>query len=441
MATLFAEPSKAQCAAQPKESELATARSQLETARHEAAHLSQRLSETTSELSLCLEEQVNALPTQLFEQQIKIAIRTQLVEDLYRSKSWRLSAPIRWLGRGGLALCGFLRLAGHFLRTRTLVLHSLDTFELTPTDSRQLVQIHMRGWCFHPFRSQPVTLELRGDARLVAHVPCDLPRPEVAAEFAYAPSRSIAPCCGFDQHVDVPTSVGDVTLCEPLSGTVLARSSLPRASFPKPEREVTAEIPDEGEHSEPGRPQNSHAASVSCSSPRSTARKVLFISHDAHRTGAPILLLELLTWLKANSDLQLEVLLGVDGELRPAFEALSPVLIWNDSAANQNRADHVDRLVARFRQANVGLIYSNTITNGDILARLSELQCPVICHVHELGFWITHRVERQSLEQVQRLTSHYIAVSEAVRRNLLDSLHVGQGGRWACEEIGICGCF
>ena len=51
---------------------------------------------------------------------------------------------------------------------------------------------------------------------------------------------------------------------------------------------------------------------------------ILFVSHDASRTGAPIALLTFLRWLRANSDYRFEVLLGSGGALEPAFEAVAP---------------------------------------------------------------------------------------------------------------------
>ena len=51
---------------------------------------------------------------------------------------------------------------------------------------------------------------------------------------------------------------------------------------------------------------------------------ILFVSHDASRTGAPIALLTFLRWLRANTDYRFEVLLGSGGALEPAFEALAP---------------------------------------------------------------------------------------------------------------------
>ena len=60
------------------------------------------------------------------------------------------------------------------------------------------------------------------------------------------------------------------------------------------------------------------------SSPMGPPPSILFISHDASRTGAPIALLTFLRWLRANSNYRLEVLLGSGGSLKPAFEALAP---------------------------------------------------------------------------------------------------------------------
>lgn len=142
---------------------------------------------------------------------------------------------------------------------------------------------------------------------------------------------------------------------------------------------------------------------------------VLFISHDANRHGAQLLLLHFLSWLRANSDLRFEVLLKADGELRPDFEALAPVTLWNNGAELE---------ALRERYACVELIYSNTITNGALLAALARPGTAVLCHVHELEYWIVHRTEPQNNQYVRQHTSRYIAVSQAVRAVLIEQLHV-----------------
>lgn len=51
---------------------------------------------------------------------------------------------------------------------------------------------------------------------------------------------------------------------------------------------------------------------------------VLIVSHSAGRTGAPLVLLHLLRWIRANTSLNFEVLCLEDGSLVPAFEELAP---------------------------------------------------------------------------------------------------------------------
>ena len=57
--------------------------------------------------------------------------------------------------------------------------------------------------------------------------------------------------------------------------------------------------------------------------------KILFISHDASRTGAPILLLRLIEQIKIYSDFEILILLKNCGELKEDFERLGKTFVWN----------------------------------------------------------------------------------------------------------------
>jgi glycosyltransferase involved in cell wall biosynthesis len=159
-------------------------------------------------------------------------------------------------------------------------------------------------------------------------------------------------------------------------------------------------------------------------------KRVLFISHEATRTGAPILLLHLVKWLKANSDLSFDIMLRDGGVLEPDFSAIAPVtnLKAGRSAATnwlprgssrvglRQTAErfYFHRLKKVLLRKDFGLVYANTVINGDILEFFSDLRCQVLCHVHELEWGNTER-----FQQVKEYTSHYIAVSEAVQQNLV----------------------
>jgi hypothetical protein len=54
-------------------------------------------------------------------------------------------------------------------------------------------------------------------------------------------------------------------------------------------------------------------------------KKVLFVAHEADRSGAPIALLRLLRWLRDASALEFEILLMRGGALESAFRALAPL--------------------------------------------------------------------------------------------------------------------
>lgn len=169
------------------------------------------------------------------------------------------------------------------------------------------------------------------------------------------------------------------------------------------------------------------------------SRKILFISHDASRTGAPILLLHFLKWLRLNSDYPFMVLLKKDGELKTKFEELSDVFVFTPKShkwieilrnfANHYRCPfpldrfHRMRIKRLIKKQDIGLIYSNTGTNGNILHFFSDLRCPVISHIHELD-WAIHYYGLKGFNYVKQYTNNYIAASNAVKKNLITNHYI-----------------
>jgi glycosyltransferase involved in cell wall biosynthesis len=164
-----------------------------------------------------------------------------------------------------------------------------------------------------------------------------------------------------------------------------------------------------------------------------TDKKVLFISHDASRTGAPIIFLNFLEWFKNNSEIPFRILLKGWGDLETRFQALAPVNIFYNKQLEcgwhrwsimlpairpfSNRF-HFNNLRRELFQDDIGLVYSNTVTNGGVLQFLVSLKCPVITHVHELESEIL-KSGLDNWELVKKYTNHYIAVSDAVKQNLI----------------------
>lgn len=169
--------------------------------------------------------------------------------------------------------------------------------------------------------------------------------------------------------------------------------------------------------------------------PIDAPKSVLFISHDAHRAGATLFLLNFLRWFKRNTDIPFQILLCARGEMERDFEELAPVWYLDPrigrraalrtalrnlfGRAYDNRTVTFSELASRIGSAtHLGLIYSNTVANGRVLEALAQTQCPVITQVHELEYAI-RTFAGENFRFVKDLTDHFIVVSDAVRDNLI----------------------
>jgi glycosyltransferase involved in cell wall biosynthesis len=167
--------------------------------------------------------------------------------------------------------------------------------------------------------------------------------------------------------------------------------------------------------------------------PKTRTPSVLFISHDASRTGATLLLLHLLQWLRKASNIPFSLLLRRHGPLTTAFAELCQVFEVTPSApidraraalrrrlGGSRDSGNIDlrHVLEKFRGQPPALIYSNTLTNGEVLRSLAALECPVLTHAHELDHSVRVFAGDEGFKQTLKLSTRYIAGSEAVREYL-----------------------
>src|SRR5438045_3040406 len=128
-------------------------------------------------------------------------------------------------------------------------------------------------------------------------------------------------------------------------------------------------------------------------------RNVLFLGHDASRTGAPLLLLELIKWLKNNSAINPSVLLKRGGVLESDYAAIAPTRAYDEEWKRMNKKFLIRVFrklrLARVRQPDLSrlypveefpTVYANTIDTCDMALQLAGTGCRVVQHVHELAY-------------------------------------------------------
>ncbi|HEY2436483.1 MAG TPA: hypothetical protein VGH93_04830, partial [Solirubrobacteraceae bacterium] len=155
--------------------------------------------------------------------------------------------------------------------------------------------------------------------------------------------------------------------------------------------------------------------------------RVTFITHEATRTGAPRVLLTLMRWLKANSNVEMSTLAVRPGPLLNEFAALGPLVEldgdWRrlhlvqrglrlaNALTAGTEASATDSFVNRAtgtalwfaniraldRLGRCDLVYANSVQSGWGV-RAIRSPAPVLSHLHELGDSLFAPFERRNVE-------------------------------------------
>ena len=174
---------------------------------------------------------------------------------------------------------------------------------------------------------------------------------------------------------------------------------------------------------------------MSSNSSRRDVRPVVFFGRDASRTGAPMVLLHLLRWLKAHTSLTFQIVLMEGGALAPDFAALAPTVTLNE--VSFGRARLVRRIgrspwlgpwlkkvwhhtvTPQVVQQKPSVVYANTVGTARLLRQIVPRGVPLIVHVHELERAIQIAAGDEGMATVKALARRYVAASPPVRENLV----------------------
>lgn len=162
--------------------------------------------------------------------------------------------------------------------------------------------------------------------------------------------------------------------------------------------------------------------------------RILFISHDASLSGAPVLLANLVELVQQSGDYSVRIILKRTGSLEHRFRTLGDTLIFRPAGYLKG-----EYLVGRLWQVLVNrwqllrclyycigtdFIFSNTITNGRLLRLMRFAGKPVISYVHELDSAVEEHDRRGEVSLTVKHTRIFVWPSEAVKGMLKGRFHI-----------------
>lgn len=164
--------------------------------------------------------------------------------------------------------------------------------------------------------------------------------------------------------------------------------------------------------------------------------RILFISHSASRTGAPILLLEIAKRLDS-ARYQPLFLLPEEGPLTDQFRSAGETFIaplYPEGVKYWREVKQCTRRIAFLRSVRPDLVYCNTIHSAKWLPYAWLLRIPAVTHVHELsmGFAVLGPLEyffiaRYSarLIAVSGAVETYLAADRGIKSSRIDTVRAG----------------
>jgi glycosyltransferase involved in cell wall biosynthesis len=171
-------------------------------------------------------------------------------------------------------------------------------------------------------------------------------------------------------------------------------------------------------------------------------KEIVFVSHTAGRSGAPLILLGLLKQFRSLSPVPFQIVLMQDGELRDEFLSLGKVHMWpendnkkfrnllagNPSALFTGLVKRIKKLAIVKQLRNTKLAVFNTVAPAEVHEQLLSGECKFIYYVHELEMAIQKVTDPYKRNIIFGNTDFFLAGSEAVKKNLVKN-HLVPGNR------------
>jgi len=160
--------------------------------------------------------------------------------------------------------------------------------------------------------------------------------------------------------------------------------------------------------------------------------KIVIVSHDDTRTGAPLLLVNLAKLLKQQGGYEVIFLIkNKSGAVYEQFNALFPTYYWSYYKPGKRKwLFHTFATLKEKKQwqeaarfmADADVVLSNTITNGDIIEQVRLLtKAPVLSYIHELEVATASFTTPSLVQKLIGLSAAFLVPSKAVQLFLQQS--------------------
>jgi glycosyltransferase involved in cell wall biosynthesis len=166
------------------------------------------------------------------------------------------------------------------------------------------------------------------------------------------------------------------------------------------------------------------------------ALKILFIGHESSLTGAPVIGLSLLKWLRNQWNIRIDILLQDGGPLLYQYEQIGPTFVW------KKRQKFLDRKISKLfhlkeinlrqrrflkkcRRAGYDIIFANSVASSWHAYKVKNMiDAPLIMWVHELTQAINLHWKPDLKEKFMAVCDHYIVVSAFAGQNLTQNFGI-----------------
>ena len=171
--------------------------------------------------------------------------------------------------------------------------------------------------------------------------------------------------------------------------------------------------------------------------------RILAVTHEAIRNGAPMVAVQVLQWLQSESGYEIETLVLSDGPLVRDFARIGPthvvalndpdemLVAWRDEpepsvAKIRSFAELEQARVEALRPEAAHLtgfdvLYLNSATSARALRILPEVPPVVVAHIHELDGAYNHWFEPEDRAALMRTDPSYVVVGNRVGQNLVEA--------------------